>query len=159
MIEHADREEKNEGGQFAYLAGLWQAIRQNEPLTVTVAFDDAPPVELNTPSLVVANAAPKSTALAQGGDEPDMTDGKLDVTWLQAEQETPLFSLAELVFSNKQRKAASDNISHKKVSHITVSLPATQRYVIDGEVYEDNHLHIQTAPRSLSLLVDQSKFE
>ena len=159
MIEHADREEKNEGGQFAYLAGLWQAIRQNEPLTVTVAFDDAPPVKLNTPSLVVANAAPKSTALAQGGDEPDMTDGKLDVTWLQAEQEPPLLSLAELVFSNKQRKAASDNISHKKVSHITVSLPSTQRYVIDGEVYEDNHLHIQTAPGSLSLLVDQSKFE
>ncbi len=158
MIEHADREEKNEGGQFAYLAGLWQAIRQNEPLKVAIAFDNEPPVTVETPSLVIANAAPKSTALAQGGDEPDMTDGKLDITWLEANQETPLLSVAELVFSNTKRKAASDSIYHKRVNSITVSLPSTQRYVIDGEVYEDDHLHIQTAPASLNLLVDQSRF-
>ncbi|TPV61033.1 hypothetical protein FJ444_05300 [Aestuariibacter sp. GS-14] len=158
MIEHADREEKNAGGQFAYLAGLWQAIRQNEPIEVSVSYDNQPPEIINTTSLVVANAAPKTTALAQGGELPDMKDGKLDVTWLKADTDTPILSLAELAFSNTEHKAESDSIFHKRVNRINIRFPGLLRYVIDGEVYESDSLDIQTVPASLDMLVDKRRF-
>ena len=158
MIEHADREEKNAGGQFAYLAGLWQAIRQNKPVEVAVSYDNQPPEIINTTSLVVANAAPKTTALAQGGELPDMKDGKLDVTWLKADTDTPILSLAELAFSNTEHKAESDSIFHKRVNRINIRFPGLLRYVIDGEVYESDSLDIQTVPASLNMLVDKRRF-
>ena len=50
MISAADREEKNVGGQFAYLKGLWNAISNNENMTFKVAKDNQPAETLETPS-------------------------------------------------------------------------------------------------------------
>ena len=41
MISSADRDEKNEGGQFAYLKGLWSAISNNENISFKIRTDDS----------------------------------------------------------------------------------------------------------------------
>ncbi|MDC8830911.1 diacylglycerol kinase family protein [Alteromonas gilva] len=158
MIEHADREEKDSGGQMAYLSGLWKAMNNNEPMQIKVTLDDDTS-SLTTPSFVVANAAPLSTALAQGGNLPDMTDGELDVTWLNADDnEQPLFTVAELVFSNAESKRSSDKINHRKVKKVCVELDSETTYVIDGETYKGQSVSIETQPKSLLLLVDKERF-
>lgn len=154
MISSADREEKNVGGQFAYLKGLWNAISNNADLTFSISLDDKKDEKLTTPSFVIANAAPMTTALAQGSAEPDVMDGKLDVTWLvpQASSDKQFLSLAELVFSPNESKIQSSRIRHTQASSITLKFDKTTSYAVDGEIYEDDKLVIETHPRSLNVL-------
>ena len=154
MIASADREEKNEGGQMAYLRGLWQAISANTDMKLEVSFDNNETETITTPSFVIANAAPVTTALAQGGDEPDVTDGKLDITWLtsQEDSETQFLSLAELIFTTKTSKQNSGRIKHRQVKSITVTLPEQASYAIDGEIREADKLEVQAIPGNLTVL-------
>ncbi|MDY6977442.1 MAG: diacylglycerol kinase family protein [Pseudomonadota bacterium] len=156
MISAADREEKNEGGQFAYLKGLWNAISNNENMTFEVAKDDNPAETLETPSFVIANAAPMTTALAQGAEQPDITDGKLDLTWLlpQPSSDRQFASLAELVLSPSEAKKNSDTIRHERASNITLTFDKPTAYAVDGEIYEGDKLIIKTFPRSLTVLAN-----
>lgn len=156
MISAADREEKNVGGQFAYLKGLWNAISNNENMTFEVAKDDNPAETLETPSFVIANAAPMTTALAQGAEQPDITDGKLDLTWLlpQPSSDRQFASLAELVLSPSEAKKNSDTIRHERASNITLTFDKPTAYAVDGEIYEGDKLTIKTFPRSLTVLAN-----
>ena len=156
MISAADREEKNMGGQFAYLKGLWNAISNNENMTFEVAKDDEPATTLETPSFVIANAAPMTTALAQGAEPPDVTDGKLDLTWLlpQPSSDKQFASLAELVLSPAEAKKQSESIRHERASRITLTFDKPTAYAVDGEIYEGDKLVIETCPRSLTVLTN-----
>ncbi len=157
MIETADRSQKDEGGQMAYLKGLWDAIGKNETLNLKVSFDHDKEETISTPSLVVANAAPITTALAQGGDEPDATDGKLDITWLtpQDDSDQQFLSLAELMFSDAETKKESPRINHKQASEITISFQEKREYALDGEIFSANKLTIKILPKSLQILSDR----
>ena len=159
MISAADREEKNVGGQFAYLKGLWNAISNNESMTFDVAIEDNEPERFQTPSFVIANAAPMTTALAQGAEQPDITDGKLDITWLlpQTSSDKQFQSLAELVFSPVESKKQSDSIRHKQASSLTLTFDKPTAYAVDGEIYEDQSLVIKTLPHSLTVLVNREQ--
>ncbi|RDV26108.1 hypothetical protein DXV75_08505 [Alteromonas aestuariivivens] len=153
MIASADREQKNEGGQLAYLKGLWEAITSNQSLSLEVEFDDNQQHTIETPSLVIANAAPVTTALAQGGGEPDLTDGKLDITWLKP-QESPdqqVLSLAELVFRDTDGKKDSDRICHTQAKSVRLTLPEQQNYALDGEIQSAKTILIQARPASLRI--------
>ena len=156
MISAADREEKNMGGQFAYLKGLWNAISNNENMTFEVAKDDGPTETLETPSFVIANAAPMTTALAQGAEPPDITDGKLDLTWLlpQPSSDRQFASLAELVLSPAEAKKQSQSIRHERATRITLTFDKPTAYAVDGEIYEGNKLVIETCPRSLTVFTN-----
>ncbi|MCP4057761.1 MAG: hypothetical protein GY738_10690, partial [Pseudoalteromonas sp.] len=82
MVEKADRDSKNESGQLAYLSGFFQAFSEQKAQTLYVTLDDNQMQEVNTNSFIVANAAPFTTLLAQGGGQPDHEDGLLDINWL-----------------------------------------------------------------------------
>ncbi len=157
MIASADREQKNDGGQFAYLRGLWNAISNNETQQFVVSFDDGEFETLHSPSLVIANAAPLTTALAQGGDVPDITDGKLDITWLEPQESSDLqlLSLAELVFLSGDAKKASERIRHKQAAKIHIKLEKEMEYALDGEIHRADELIINTCHKNLKVLVSQ----
>jgi diacylglycerol kinase (ATP) len=156
MISSADRDEKNEGGQFAYLKGLWSAISNNQNIKFRIQTDDGEEETLTTPSFVVANAAPMSTALAQGDEPPDITDGKLDLTWLipQTTPDKQLLSLAELILSPSESKRHSENIRHAQAKTVTLTFDSTVSYAVDGEIYQADTLSITTSPRSLTVLTN-----
>lgn len=155
MISSADRGKKNESGQMAYLRGLWQAIEQNRIYSLTVQFDDQRAEKIDTQSLVVANAAPFTTLLAQGKGQPDVADGKLDITWLTDTDspESHLFSLAELAFCGLTQDTPGDQIQHRQASRIRISGDELEKYIIDGEVYQDLPLDIRVQPGSLRVRV------
>ncbi|WP_269519434.1 diacylglycerol kinase family protein [Alteromonas sp. BMJM2] len=161
MISSADRDEKNEGGQFAYIKGLWSAISNNENMSFRIQTDDNDEETLTTPSFVVANAAPMSTALAQGDEPPDITDGKLDLTWLlpQTTADKQLLSLAELILSPSDHKRHSENIRHAQAKTVTLTFDSTMSYAVDGEIYQADSLSITTVPKSLTVLTNIEKEE
>jgi diacylglycerol kinase family enzyme len=156
MISAADREAKNIGGQFAYIKGLLQAISNNEDMSFTITLDENEAQSITTPSFVVANAAPLTTALAQGSAPPDVTDGKLDLTWLnpQASSDRQFLSLAELVLSPNDAKQHSNAIKHAQARSIRLAFDSPTLYAVDGEIFKDSKIEITTYPRSLIVLTN-----
>ena len=102
---------------------------------------------------MIANAAPLTTALAQGGDEPDMTDGKLDITWLQPQEQADqqFLSLAELVFTSQDNKKQSERLEHRRVKKVCVEFDDTSDYALDGEILKANKITVTTKPASLKI--------
>ncbi|WP_166422721.1 diacylglycerol kinase family protein [Paraglaciecola sp. 20A4] len=155
MIEGADRDEKNQGGQMAYIKALWEAVNVNDSLDLRITIDDEAQQSLSVCSLVVANAAPFTTVLAQGGGEPDATDGELDLTWLppQTSVSEHMFSLSELIAPSLFADAENKNVHHQRIKKIKISADQPLNYVIDGETYQDDALDIRINPSSLIMLI------
>lgn len=159
MIEAADRERKNELGQLAYLDGFWQAVQSNKFQPLNIQFDDDEAQIINTSSLIIANAAPMTTLLAQGKGAPDMTDGQLDVTWIthNGDDSSALGSIAELAFTGLTQVSLEDsNIRHSHAQRVQVSAQDEFKYVIDGEPFSTNHLDIKILPASLLVMLPKS---
>ncbi|WP_299078417.1 diacylglycerol kinase family protein [uncultured Paraglaciecola sp.] len=157
MIEGANREEKDNGGQFAYLNSLWNAVNRNQVQTYILQQDDEAKETLETSSLVIANAAPFSTILAQGGDGPDVSNGFLDLTWVKPQKSLTdnVSSLFELAFSGFLQDSKPTNIHHSKALKIFISSETGIDYVIDGESREAQNLSINVNPKSLKILCEQ----
>jgi diacylglycerol kinase family enzyme len=151
MIASAGREEKNEYGQLAYLMGLWQAVQQNEVLKMTITLDQGEPFTLETNSLVVANAAPLTTILAQGKGEPDFLDGLLDVTWLDADAGSGIMGLLELSIAGMLSVNPGLSVKHVQARRVQISVEPPRGYVIDGEVFSAEDLDISILPKSLTV--------
>ena len=154
MITNANREKKNDDGQLAYLQAFWHAVNQNKTLTLTIKIDDLPEKPLKTTSLVIANAAPFTTILAQGGGEPDITDGLLDVTWISPQQDLAdsMLSLVELALSGLSEQPTPVQSEHTFAKKIMISAEHELEYVIDGEVFSARNLTIEILPKSLNIL-------
>ena len=161
MIEKADRDQKNALGQLAYLNGLWEAIDENQPLSIRVQIDGGDIQVINTTSLVIANAAPFTSLLALGNGEPNISDGLLDITWIESSETSPqqLLSMTELLFAgltgDREDNQAS-RIHHEQAKTIYLNTDSSCQYVIDGELFESEDLCIKVKPNSLNVLVPKA---
>ncbi|MEC8208328.1 MAG: hypothetical protein VX076_10710, partial [Pseudomonadota bacterium] len=158
MIEKAHRDAKNESGQLAYLQGFWQALSEHEAQDYTVTLDDNEPQSINTNSLIIANAAPFTTLLAQSAGQPDHNDGLLDVNWLtpNSEAKASTLSIAELVFSSITQTSFAINSHHTNAKRVSVSAEKDISYVIDGEVKTAEKLVVEVSPKSLSVIMAET---
>ena len=156
MISAADRGRKDQSGQFAYLQGLWDSLQKNDIQQLRVAFDDGDFESIDTSSLVVANASPFSAVLAQGGGKPSISDGLLDVTWLDPRESASenLQSLAQLLISGLTDTPATEFVHHRKVERIRLRAVdgGSLDYVLDGEVLAATEIDLCVHARSLDIL-------
>ena len=154
MIENADRTQKNEGGQLAYVKALWDAVQLNESQQLHVTFDDKDEITIDASSFIVANAAPFATVLAQGGGNPDYQDGLLDITWMpkQDNANDQLVTMTELAISGLMQDFKSQNVEYTKARKIKIRADSPLHYVIDGENAQAKELLIHIQPSSLNIL-------
>ncbi|CAM4253456.1 diacylglycerol kinase family protein [Pseudoalteromonas byunsanensis] len=154
MIDHANREQKNQHGQFAYLQGFLDALLDNKPLNVDIVIDDKPKQNVTGSSLAIANAAPMTTLLAQGGGEPNWQDGLLDITQLEYHQDTKdkLLSLTQLLGNSPTKQESNMHVQHQRATKVTVSSSQPFQYCIDGELDNTTELSIKILPASLSIV-------
>ncbi|MBE0361568.1 diacylglycerol kinase family protein [Pseudoalteromonas aliena] len=154
MIEKADREAKNKSGQLAYLNGFFQAFGEQKSQSLTVKLDDNEPQEICTNSFIVANAAPFTTLLAQGGGQPNHNDGLLDVNWLTPNKDdfTTVLSIAELMFSSITQTHLAINSHHTNAKRVEITAEDEIRYVLDGEAKTAKRLVIIIVPASLNVI-------
>ena len=159
MIQKADRDTKNDMGQLAYLTGLWEAIDENQSLSICMQLDDGETHTVDTTSLVVANAAPFTSVLAQGNGEPIINDGLLDITWIDASDSSspPLLSMTELLIAGltggRDQNAANSAIHHQQAKKVYLTTDTQCQYVIDGELFEADDMRIEVKPKSLSVMI------
>ncbi|MEH6463776.1 MAG: diacylglycerol kinase family protein [Shewanella psychromarinicola] len=158
MIEKADRDRKDQLGQWAYLNGLWEAIDENQPLSMRLQLDGGEIQVINTTSLVIANAAPFTSLLAQGNGEPNITDGLLDITWIESSEvsQQQLLSMTELLFAGLTGAREDDQVSgirHVQAKKIYLNTDSSCQYVIDGELFESEDLCIKVKPKSLKVFI------
>jgi len=154
MVEKADRDSKNESGQLAYLSGFFQAFSEQKAQTLYVTLDDNQMQEVNTNSFIVANAAPFTTLLAQGGGQPDHEDGLLDINWLLPSDEntTRVLSIAELMFSSITQTHLAISSHHTNAKKVTITADEEIKYVLDGEIKIADTLTITVDPASLNVI-------
>lgn len=154
MVEKADRDSKNESGQLAYLSGFFQAFSEQKAQTLYVTLDDNQMQEVNTNSFIVANAAPFTTLLAQGGGQPDHEDGLLDINWLLPSDEntTRVLSIAELMFSSITQTHLAISSHHTNAKKVTITADEEIKYVLDGEIKTADTLTITVDPASLNVI-------
>ncbi|WP_026375406.1 diacylglycerol kinase family protein [Aestuariibacter salexigens] len=156
MIEQADRKEKDSGGQFAYLSALWESIELDEQQALTVTLDDDSK-QLTTNSFIVANAAPFTTLLAQGGGQPSLQDGKLDITWLNPDRQnnSAWQGLPELMLRaiNGKQELDDNVVVYRQAKQVSISAAHPLKYVVDGENREADRIDIQVVPESLRVMV------
>ncbi len=154
MVEKADRDSKNESGQLAYLSGFFQAFSEQKAQTLYVTLDDNQTQEVNTNSFIVANAAPFTTLLAQGGGQPDHEDGLLDINWLLPSDEntTRVLSIAELMFSSITQTHLAISSHHTNAKKVTITADEEIKYVLDGEIKIADTLTITVDPASLKVI-------
>lgn len=157
MIEMADRDEKNEQGQIAYLQGFAQAINQADNFMVELEADGKPLLNQSVSSVVIANAAPITSLLAQGGGEPDPTDGYLDVTWIDATEQTVerIAGIAELAITGLTSLKADSRVHHVRAKKVSITTTPLKKYVIDGEVFDAAPIEIDVQPKSLHVLIPE----
>lgn len=159
MIQKADRDTKNDMGQLAYLTGLWEAIDENQSLSICMQLDDGETHTVDTTSLVVANAAPFTSVLAQGNGEPIINDGLLDITWIDASDSSSplLLSMTELLIAGltggRDQNAANSAIHHQQAKKVYLTTDTQCQYVIDGELFEADDMRIEVKPKSLSVMI------
>lgn len=162
MIEHAHREKKKELGQLAYLTGFFNAVISKQTQTLRVGLQGQPTDEhkltdevIDVHSFVVANIAPFSTLLAQGGGAPQPDDGKLHITYLDNTESLGgrLVALSDLTLTSVGAQEQSTRFKYASATRVTITAQTPISYVIDGELYSDCHLSIRIRPHSLNVLV------
>jgi diacylglycerol kinase family enzyme len=154
MIASAGRTEKDEGGQLAYIKGFWDAVTLDESIILNITIDGKSTFKIETSSFVVANAAPFSTILAQGGGEPNLADGLLDITWISADVTftEQVLNLTDLATRNLIDGKPNANIQCMQGKSVTIESDSSLSYVIDGESREAEKIIIQVKPNSLKVL-------
>ncbi len=159
MIDFASRENKNSLGQIAYLQGFMQALSKNNKQRLSVTFDDDESQIIETNSLMIANAAPSSTILAQGAGNPDYADGLLDITWLKDIKEVNghFKALGNLVLSTLNDDHNTAEISHRKAKTVTIEGDSELAYVVDGENRKADSIEVKIIPQCLSVYYDPSE--
>lgn len=158
MIGEATRERKDKLGQLAYIDGFFRALTDGEEQILDLQFDGGAKERVYTNSLMVANAAPLTTILAQGKGNPNYSDGFLDVTWLPARSGSStkdladdLISIGALAISGLYEKPFEPHVAHRRVKKIQISSPHALHYVIDGETKTAQTINIELEHKSLQL--------
>lgn len=161
MIESAHRDAKNSSGQFAYLQGFWQALGEHKAKDYELTLDDMAPQSVHTNSMIIANAAPIFTLLAQGRGQPEHDDGLLDVNWLEPARDSSVnvLSIAELAFNSVTQTQLDVNAHHTNARKVRVTANEPIDYVIDGETRQADELVIEIQPSSLRVMAPQHNEE
>src|SRR6056297_79703 len=151
MIEYAEREKKSERGQLAYLTGFFNAVVSEQTQMLKVSFNGKTPVDLEVHSYVIANAAPFSTLLAQGGAEPKVNDHTLHVTYLEksASVGERLFALSDLAISGFGIKEEASLFKYSQAEQLEITSDEPIKYMVDGESYTADALSLKLKPASL----------
>ena len=154
-VEKADREAKNQWGVLAYLIAGWQQLDEQQPFEAELEIEGVTK-KFQARAITIANAAPPTSVLAQGGGQVIVDDGLLDITIGVAGSETTkleaLGAIADL-FSSAVLRTTSErkDIVHLRAKRVKVTTEPLQKVVIDGEIIEPKFVEIECFPKSLNV--------
>ncbi len=152
-VEKADREAKNRWGVLAYLMAGWQQLDEQEPFEAELEIEGVVQ-KFQAGAITVANAAPPTSVLAQGGGKVIFDDGLLDITiGVTGSETTKLEAIAAManLFSSALLKTTSErkDIVHLRAKQVKITTKPLQKVVIDGEIINPSSVEIECFSKSL----------
>jgi YegS/Rv2252/BmrU family lipid kinase len=151
-VNLADREAKNRLGMMAYiLAGLSQ-LRNLEQFEAQIETDDKI-ITVSASAITIANAAPATSILAQGGAEVVFDDGLLDLTIVAPKTALGAIATSYDLLSSTLRGEASqrEDVGFVRSKKFTVTTTPPQKVVLDGEVIGTTPLEVECIPNGLTV--------
>lgn len=152
-VDLASREMKDQWGMMAYLMAGWQMLDEQDRFQAEIEVEGEV-YQLEAAAITVANAAPPTSVLAQGGGQVIYDDGLLDLTIAAAESKlqavtTMLRMLgAALVKTGTQQQ----NVVHVRAKTVKITTDPPQKVVADGEIIGTTPIIVECIPNGLTVL-------
>jgi len=152
MVELASREMKDQWGAMAYLMAGWQTLDVQDKFQAQIEAEGEV-YELEAAAITVANAAPPTSVLAQGGGQVIYDDGLLDLTIATAETKLQAVTTMLRMLGAALVKAGTQqqNVVHARAKTITIATEPPQKVVVDGEVIGTTPIKVECIPDGLTV--------
>lgn len=153
-IERTDTEKKNRFGILAYVLSGVQELTNLQPFDAELVTEEST-INVAASSIIVANAAPPSSILAQGPAGLIADDGLLDVTIVATEGIADTLVASYQLFQSALRRkpAQHPNIGYLRAKTIKISTNPPQTVALDGELIGQTPIEIECLPKSLTLII------
>lgn len=154
-IGETDRDSKQRFGFLAYLSTAVQQLQNLQPFEATLDFGDRQETFQEVLAITVANLAPSTSILAQGTGQVSAQDALLDVTILTRADEGEVLGVLSASYELFQAALQANPAEHPQIqswrtAQLTVTTPAPQGLLVDGELLEQTTTtRFQVLPRSL----------
>ena len=158
VINSADREAKNWLGALAYIvAGLGQLGNLKQFDTKIETEDKI--ITVSAAALTIANAAPPTSILAQGGANVIFNDGLLDLTIVSTQtQANAIAASFELLTSALKGESVNNpDIGFMRAKRFIVSTNPPQKVVLDGEIIGLTPIEVESVPNGLTIFVPRTE--
>ncbi|MBD1910920.1 MULTISPECIES: methylglyoxal synthase [unclassified Leptolyngbya] len=152
-VELANTSLKDQWGALAYLVAGWQTIDKQQSFETRIeAGGEVYTFEAG--SITIANAAPATSVLAQGGGHVAHDDGKLDITIASAETRLQGVSTMLRMFGAAivGTGVEQQNVVHMQTDRLTVITEPPQKVVLDGEMIGTTPVEVVCIPGGLKVL-------
>lgn len=154
IVRDVDTDAKQSWGPLAYYLQGFAQLTATAPFSLRLVIDKVETHEVEAVALTLANAAPPTSALAQGLGEVVPDDGMLDITVLLSR------TLAETVEAVAQMAGTalikdvpeSPHIRGWRARRIEVEADPPQLVAVDGEVVGETPVSINCRPGALKVL-------
>mgnify|MGYP002777002221 CR=1 FL=1 len=153
-VEKASRELKDQWGALAYLMAGWQQLDTQELFETEIDIEGEVH-QLQAGAITIANTAPITSILAQGGGQVISDDGLLDVTIAAAETKLQAITgmLRMLGAALIKTGIEHQNLVHLCAKRMKVTTNPPQKVVLDGEIIGTTPIDIECIPGGLTVLV------
>ena len=157
VIEHADRELKNQWGSLAYLMSGWHSIDKQQQFEIEIE-SEGNQYQFSAGAITIANAAPPTSVMAQGAGQVLYNDGLLDVTIATAENKLHAVATLLKLFGAAITKTElnQENVVHARTRQLKVTTNPPQKVVVDGEIIGTTPVEVECIPNGLTVLVSES---
>lgn len=157
-VELANREMKDQWGVLAYLMAGWQTM-DSHSLFETEIEAEGTVYHFEASAITVANAAPPTSFLAQGGGQVIFDDGFLDVTIATAETKlqgvTTMLRMMGAAITGTG--VEQQNVVHLNAKRLRVTTVPPQKVVVDGEIVGTTPIEVECIPDGLKVFVPSAQ--
>jgi len=152
-VELANNSLKDQWGVLAYLMAGWQTMDKQRAFETRIEAGGEV-YSFEAASITIANAAPATSVLAQGGGQVIHTDGKLDVTIASAETRLQGVSTMLRMFGAAIVRTGIEqqNVVHLQTERLTVTTEPPQKVVLDGELVGMTPVDVICIPGGLKVI-------
>lgn len=149
-VEKADRESKNRFGIMAYILAGIQQLGELKIFDVEIETEDKI-IKTSAAAVTVANAAPRTSVLAQGPAGIIVDDGLLDLTIVSPASKAGAIAATYHLFQTASagNPVERDDIGYLRAKQFIIKTEPPQKVAIDGEIVGTTPVEIKCIPGGL----------
>ncbi len=158
-VDNADRQIKNRLGKLAYIVSGLRQLQDFPQFNAQIETEERT-ITLQATAITIANAAPKTSILAQGPAGIIANDGLLDITIVYPENLTGAIAASYNLLQTavNQESVERDDVTYLRTKWIRITTDPPQKLVLDGEIVgTERMVEVKCFPQSLTVFVPEAQ--